>query len=183
MFRKMKEPLKSCFIIVIVLYGAFYISAELFLRWLPYGLLCALAMYLALCMLRIQPPQPHQAEAIVGEDLWIESEEGDDNSSFYLKTVAHRGAGLDAPENSLEAFKLACKFENKCFSLLLLFAFQCAEKRCQCIEFDVVLTADGVPIVFHDRTLERMTNSEKRISRHVWEEIAGCDISAKHPLK
>lgn len=46
-----------------------------------------------------------------------------------------------------------------------------------------MLTADGVPIVFHDGTLERMTNSEKRISRTVWDDISGYDISEKHPLK
>lgn len=51
------------------------------------------------------------------------------------------------------------------------------------IEFDVSLTADGVPVVFHDSTLERMTNSEKRISRVIYENLAGYDLSVKHPLK
>lgn len=105
MFHNMKQMLKTCIVIVVILYGAVFFSAEFFLRSLPYGFLCALIMYFAICILRIPQPQLYQAEAIVGEDLWIESEEGDE-TAFYLKTIAHRGAGLDAPENSLEAFKL-----------------------------------------------------------------------------
>lgn len=94
------RQLKTCVAIVVFLYGAMYMLMQL-----PYCLLYALFLYLMLSILRIPPPQPRQVEAIVGEDLWVESEDGDE-SCFYLRTVAHRGAGLDAPENSLEAFRL-----------------------------------------------------------------------------
>lgn len=109
MFHNMKQMLKTCIVTVLISYGVVYLCAELFLRSLPYGFLTALVMYFAICLLRIPQPLPYQAEAIVGEDLWCESEEADE-SAFYLKTVAHRGAGLDAPENSLEAFKLVFLF-------------------------------------------------------------------------
>ncbi|KAJ8956498.1 hypothetical protein NQ318_019216 [Aromia moschata] len=82
-----------------------------------------------------------------------------------MKTVAHRGAGLDAPENSLQAFKL------------------CSEKGCDAIEFDVQLTSDGIPIVFHDSTLERMTDLSLAINQSKWEQLSSVDISVKHPFK
>jgi glycerophosphoryl diester phosphodiesterase len=49
--------------------------------------------------------------------------------------IAHRGACLHAPENSLAAFDLALA------------------QGCHGFEFDVRLTSDSVPVVFHDETL------------------------------
>jgi glycerophosphoryl diester phosphodiesterase len=54
--------------------------------------------------------------------------------------VAHRGAREIAPENTLAAFYAA------------------AELGADGVEFDVQLTADGFPVVFHDRALERVTD-------------------------
>lgn len=55
--------------------------------------------------MRIPAPPISAVETIIGEDLIAEKEDTD-NNVFLLKTVAHRGAGLDAPENSLEAFNM-----------------------------------------------------------------------------
>lgn len=52
----------------------------------------------------------------------------------------HRGASGHAPENTLIAFRRA------------------REMDATWIEFDVQLSADGVPIILHDDTLERTTN-------------------------
>jgi glycerophosphoryl diester phosphodiesterase len=54
--------------------------------------------------------------------------------------VAHRGAREIAPENTLAAFRAA------------------AELGADGVEFDVQLTADGIAVVFHDQTLERVTD-------------------------
>ena len=54
--------------------------------------------------------------------------------------IAHRGASAYAPENTMASF-------NKAMSLGARF-----------IEFDVMLSADGQPFVFHDDTLKRTTN-------------------------
>ena len=53
--------------------------------------------------------------------------------------IAHRGFSSDAPENTFAAFDLALEsgFDN--------------------IELDAQLTADGVPVVIHDSTLDRTT--------------------------
>ena len=53
--------------------------------------------------------------------------------------IGHRGAAGLAPENTLASFILA------------------ADLGCPMVEFDVRLAADGVPVVFHDDTLDRCT--------------------------
>ena len=55
--------------------------------------------------------------------------------------VSHRGGAASWPENSARAFRES----------LTLGVDQ--------IEFDVQLSADGVPVVFHDETLERVTGT------------------------
>lgn len=54
--------------------------------------------------------------------------------------IAHRGARTLAPENSIPAFEKA------------------RELGADMIEFDVQIAADGVPVVFHDSTLDRLTD-------------------------
>lgn len=56
--------------------------------------------------------------------------------------IGHRGASADAPENSLPAFALA------------------QEQGADGVELDVHLSADGVPVVIHDFTLERTTTGQ-----------------------
>lgn len=53
---------------------------------------------------------------------------------------AHRGGGVLAPENTLAGIRLAARMG---------FA---------AVEFDVMLSADGTPVLIHDETLERTTN-------------------------
>jgi glycerophosphoryl diester phosphodiesterase len=77
-----------------------------------------------------------------------------------LHRVAHRGYSAVAPENTLPAFAAA----------VLGGATH--------VEFDVRTTADGVPVVIHDRTLDRTTTG----SGHVWDaplaEITGLDAGS-----
>ena len=54
--------------------------------------------------------------------------------------VAHRGASAAAPENTLAAFDLAL------------------EQGARFVECDVHLSADGVPVVIHDETVDRTTD-------------------------
>lgn len=69
----------------------------------------------------------------------------------YAHRGLHDNAG-EAPENSLAAFKKA-----------VLVGFG--------IELDVQLSKDGVPVVMHDFTLERMCKKEGKVCDYNWEEL------------
>jgi len=71
--------------------------------------------------------------------------------------IAHRGASGQYPENTLLAFAKA------------------REQGADALELDVRVTADGVPIVLHDPTLERTTNGVGMAARLSWTEVRRVD--------
>jgi len=68
--------------------------------------------------------------------------------------LGHRGAPRDAPENTMRAFRLAL------------------EQGADGIEFDVQPSADGVPVVLHDDTLDRTADSTGDVSLLAWDQIS-----------
>lgn len=72
--------------------------------------------------------------------------------------IAHRGAMAEAPENGQAAFDLAFL------------------RGVDGIELDVQLSADHVPVIFHDETLERIAGVNKRISDLSLEELGRLDL-------
>jgi glycerophosphoryl diester phosphodiesterase len=78
-----------------------------------------------------------------------------DKSAFQTRFFAHRGLhknGTDLPENSLPAIKKAVE-------------------KGYGIEFDIQVTKDGVPVVFHDFTLHRMCGQKGRVCDYTLEEL------------
>ncbi len=59
--------------------------------------------------------------------------------------IAHRGGGRLAPENTLAGIRMAARLGFKA------------------VEFDVMLSGDGTPVLIHDETLERTTNGAGRV--------------------
>lgn len=80
----------------------------------------------------------------------------------YPLWIAHRGAGKLAPENTLAAFRLGASHGYR--------AFEC----------DVKLSADGVPFLLHDATLERTTNASGTAGDRPWGDLAQLDAGAWH---
>ena len=78
--------------------------------------------------------------------------------------IAHRGASAEAPENTLAAFRraLALKVDG--------------------IELDVQTTRDGVPVVFHDATLRRLTGQSGRIAAKSWREVQRLRVHGSEPI-
>ncbi|MCA1588123.1 MAG: hypothetical protein LC744_05620 [Chloroflexi bacterium] len=74
--------------------------------------------------------------------------------------VAHRGASGRAPENTLEAFRLA------------------VDAGADAVELDVHLTADGQLAVIHDETLDRTTDRTGAIAELTMDEIRQADAGA-----
>lgn len=80
----------------------------------------------------------------------------------YPRWIAHRGAGKLAPENTLAAFRLG------------------AEHGYRMIECDVKLSADGVPFLLHDATLERTTNGQGTAGDLSWAALSRLDAGGWH---
>lgn len=78
--------------------------------------------------------------------------------------IGHRGGGLEAPENTLAAFKLA------------------KENGATGVEFDLDFTKDGVPVIIHDSTVDRTTDGTGKVCDFTYDEIRQLNASAKHPL-
>jgi glycerophosphoryl diester phosphodiesterase len=55
-------------------------------------------------------------------------------------------------------------------------AFKDSAKRGFVLELDVKLTGDGVPVVFHDATLDRATDCDGRIDERTYAELRGCRV-------
>ncbi|MDQ6959861.1 MAG: glycerophosphodiester phosphodiesterase family protein [Mariprofundaceae bacterium] len=76
-----------------------------------------------------------------------------------IKLIAHRGYAARFPENTIVGIEAA------------------VEAGAQCVEVDVQLTADGAPVLFHDRTLDRMCGVEGAIADYSLQQIAGFSAS------
>lgn len=51
------------------------------------------------------------------------------------------------------------------------------------MELDVEFTADGVPILMHDDTVDRTTNGSGPLSKILFSELRKLDAAAKHRLR
>ena len=80
----------------------------------------------------------------------------------YPRWIAHRGAGKLAPENTLAAFRLGAQHGYRMF------------------ECDAKLSADGVPFLMHDATLERTTNGHGTGGDLPWTALAQLDAGGWH---
>lgn len=74
-------------------------------------------------------------------------------------TVGHRGDRSEAPENTMPALELALD-------------------RHSFVETDVQLTRDGVPVLFHDVTMKRVTGDPRRVSELTLSELSELDAGA-----
>lgn len=75
----------------------------------------------------------------------------------YPRIIAHRCGGVLAPENTLAGLEAAARL------------------GCGAVEFDVMLTADGIPILIHDETLDRTTRCRGRVAGQTLAQIRACD--------
>jgi glycerophosphoryl diester phosphodiesterase len=81
----------------------------------------------------------------------------------HPRWIAHRGAGKLAPENTLAAFRLGASHGYR--------AFEC----------DVKLSADDVPFLLHDDTLDRTTTDARgRAADHPWSALSRLDAGGWH---
>ncbi len=80
----------------------------------------------------------------------------------YPLWIAHRGAGTLAPENTLAAFRVGASHGYR--------GFEC----------DVKLSADGLPFLLHDDTLDRTTPASGTAGDRPWAELSRLDAGGWH---
>ena len=78
--------------------------------------------------------------------------------------MAHRGGAIEHVENTMPAFQA------------------CVDQGYRYLETDVQVTADGVLAVFHDPTLERVTDRRGRLDQLPWSEVATARIGGREPI-
>ena len=88
---------------------------------------------------------------VLGEEMNVD----DQDDPAWI--VAHRAACLDAPENSLEAVRLAAK------------------NGAEWIEFDVSFSSDLIGVAFHD-TLDRVTMTGGQVDSLTYTQLAELDL-------
>ncbi|HSM36181.1 MAG TPA: glycerophosphodiester phosphodiesterase family protein [Longimicrobiales bacterium] len=77
-----------------------------------------------------------------------------------MELIAHRGLSARAPENTLAALRLAL------------------DERADGVEWDVQASADGVPILLHDDTLDRTTDGSGRAGGYTLAELRSLDAGS-----
>ncbi len=80
--------------------------------------------------------------------------------SAAIEIIAHRGYSARAPENTLAAVELAIT------------------TGADAVEFDLHVTRDGVPVLFHDDTLERTTNGKGTLAGQSYDDIRDLDAGS-----
>ncbi|RNC84697.1 MAG: hypothetical protein ED557_06885 [Balneola sp.] len=74
--------------------------------------------------------------------------------------IAHRGASSYAPENTHSAFKLAIEME------------------AEMIELDVSISRDGIPVVVHDKTVDRTTSESGEVGSFTLDELKKMEVGS-----
>ena len=82
----------------------------------------------------------------------------------YPLVFAHRGGGMEAPENSMAAFR------------------RLGELGIKYLETDAQLTADGQVVLCHDETLDRTYGTEGKVSDYTYEELLEFPGEAGEPM-
>lgn len=80
--------------------------------------------------------------------------------SFLPQVIAHRGSSGEAPENTLASLHLA------------------GQQGAKWVEIDVILSADGIPVIFHDDYLSRTTNGDGLIHKNPLSELKKLDVGS-----
>ena len=82
------------------------------------------------------------------------------NNGDGFWVIAHRGVSGSYPENTLSAFQAAIDI------------------RAEMVELDVSISQDGIPVVVHDRTVDRTTDFEGDVQSFSVEELKRMEVGA-----
>jgi glycerophosphoryl diester phosphodiesterase len=103
-----------------------------------------------LTLLLASAPSSASAQSLGGENPWLERR---------VLNIAHQGGEIEAPSNTLFAFKTA------------------KQKGSDVLELDVHATADRELVVIHDATVDRTTNGTGRIDGMTLDQVKALDAA------
>jgi len=83
----------------------------------------------------------------------------------WPRILAHRGAGLLAPENTLGALRVGCAHGFRA------------------VEFDAMAPRDDVPVLMHDSTLDRTAGIAEAVTAKSAEELSRLDAGSWHSVE
>ena len=75
-----------------------------------------------------------------------------------VEIIAHRGASHDAPENTLESFRLGW------------------QQQADAVELDIMLSKDGRIVVIHDPNTKRLAGVDRPVVEQSFEELRSQDV-------
>uniref|UniRef100_A0A665V4T3 Glycerophosphodiester phosphodiesterase 1-like n=1 Tax=Echeneis naucrates TaxID=173247 RepID=A0A665V4T3_ECHNA len=136
-------------------FSAVFVLVMLGTRSATWASLLTALLYVFMVMFRFPPVPAEQA----GRVLRPGAPPGD------VPVVAHRAGSHDAPENTLAAIREASR------------------NGATGVELDLSFTADGVPVLMHDDTVDRTTNGSGPISKLQIVQLRRLDAAAHHRLK
>nr|XP_019940024.1 PREDICTED: glycerophosphodiester phosphodiesterase 1-like [Paralichthys olivaceus] len=142
----------------VTLYSVVFVLVLLGTRSPLWTTVLTTSLYLFLAMFRFPQVPASRAQQV------LHPAEGAVGSGRVF-AVAHRGGGHDAPENTIAAIREARK------------------NGAAGVELDLEFSADGVPILMHDETVDRTTNGSGPLSRMTLSDLRKLDAAAKHPLR
>ncbi|XGW06212.1 hypothetical protein V3C99_016489 [Haemonchus contortus] len=90
-----------------------------------------------------------------------------DKANFFagLRMGGHRGSPYEAPENTIEGFAMA------------------KQSKCEMVEFDIHLSADGVPVLIHDESTGRTSKEDVVIKQKTLKEIKEIPLKMVSGIK
>ncbi|KAK9535083.1 hypothetical protein VZT92_007485 [Zoarces viviparus] len=139
----------------VVYFSAVFLLVVLGTRSATGASLLTAFLYVFMVMFRFPPVPADQAGRVLRPRA----------PSGGVPVVALRGGSYDAPENTLAAIREASR------------------NGATGVELDLSFTADGVPILMHDETVDRTTNGSGPVSNLLLVQLKKLDAAARHRLK
>ncbi|XP_040919029.1 glycerophosphodiester phosphodiesterase 1-like isoform X2 [Toxotes jaculatrix] len=139
----------------VVYFSAVFLLVMLGTRSATGASLLTAFLYVFMAMFRFPPVPADQAGRVLRPSA----------PSGGVPVVAHRGGSHDAPENTLAAIREASR------------------NGATGVELDLGFTADGVPVLMHDETVDRTTNGSGPVNKLQIVQLRRLDAAAHHRLK
>ncbi len=83
------------------------------------------------------------------------------NRNYTPLAIAHRGGAAEAPENTMKAFE---------YTVGLGFKY---------IETDIRMTKDKVLVIYHDKSVDRLTEGRGKVSSLTWKQISKLRVDGE----